>query len=371
LPPKKQTRFPIPTWLLVAGGATIVLAAAVGLLASPVARYLTRRTLASLDGVQASFLTAHVDLLALTYSLENLKLIADGAHPNETPLLTMGGLRVRLHGRDLLRGRLAASADVENAKLAVRLTRDMAGGVPDPGAEIRRMPPVQLAKLAIHGSEVLLTDATISPSAKIWIHGIDAELKDLATRPHLGSASAPSFKLSATVQRSGKFTASGTLDPLASAPTFEGEFALAVLELSELFGLIAPRSGLQISQGQVSATGSFKSSDGRLHGKVQSVFSGIEIRPAGGNLIKEAEALLANAKIATIPDRFESSHPLILDLAWGNPATMWDRLVSRGQDGLLDAISSAVKPKEAAPGTVAKVPPAARGTPAPAAAPAH
>jgi hypothetical protein len=353
---KKPSRFPIPTWLLVGGGTAMVVVAMVGLLASPVARYLTRRTLASMRGVQASFLTARIDLLALTYSLENLKLIADGAQPTDPPLLTIGDLRVHLRGRELLRGRLVTSAVVEDAKLAVRLTRDMAGGVPDPGAELRGLPPVQLTQLAIHHSEVLITDATISPSAKIWVHGIDAELKDLATRPDLGSASAPSFKLSATVQRSGKFTASGTLDPLASTPDFEGEFALAALELSELFASIAPRSGLQISRGQVSATGTFKSLEGRLHGKVQSVFSGIEIRPAGGNLIKAAEALLANAKIATIPDRFEASHPLMLDLAWGNPATMWDRLVSRGQEGMLDAISSAIE---------VKTPPSAKPGPSP------
>ena len=347
--PRMSSRTQVLVWLGVLAGTALTVIAVGALLMAPLARHVTRQALSSLEGVQGSFLSASIDPLTLTYSLENLRLVADDAHPADPPLLTMEQFQFHLHGRDLLRGKLTASAVVANAKLAMRLTKEAATTVPDPGAEVGSLPPVRLTRIELHDCELLLTDATISPVATFWVHEVEGELRDLASRSSLASAHAPAFKLHGTVQRSGKVTLSGTLDPLASAPAFEGEMSVTGLQLRELYALVVPRTGFHIPKGTLSATGAFQASDGRLRGRLQPVFSGLEIRSADGNVLRTAEAGLANAAIAVLPDRFAPAHPATFDLLWTNPGVLWDEIMKVGLATLPSAVVSALVGEKPAP----------------------
>jgi Domain of Unknown Function (DUF748) len=312
-----STRSRVLVWLLALAGTALAVAVLVALLSAPLARHLTRQALSSLKGVHGGFLSARIDPLALTYTVENLMLVADDARPVGPPLLTVRSLQVHLRGRDLLRGKLTVSAVITKGKLAARLTKGGPSSTPDPGAEIGQLPPLRLSRVELRDCEVLLTDATVTPSATLWVHEITADLEDLATRRGLSSAPAAMFRFHGLVQRSGKLTASGTLDPLASVPTFAGEIKLTDLQLSEQYALIAPRTGLQSS--------------------------------AGGNALKTVEAGLANAKIESIPERFAAERPATFDVPWAGLGTLWDEMVNRAHDSLLAAMDSAVPVKAPAP----------------------
>jgi hypothetical protein len=344
-----SSRSRVPVWLVALAGTALAVVAAVALLPGPLARHLTRRALSSLEGVHGTFLNAGFDPLTLTYSLENLKLVADDAGPTDPPLLTVARLHLHLFGRDLLRGRLSASAVIAEAKLTYRLTRGEIASVPDPGAGLGGLQAARLRKVELHDCELLLNDATVSPSAKVWVHQVEAAFEYVATRPGLAWEHAPTFKAHGVVQRSGKFSASGTMDPLASAPTLEGEINLTDLQFSELYGIIVPRTGLQIPKGTVSATATLKASGGRLRGRMQPVFSGLEFRSANGNVFKTVKAGLANAEIGLIPDSFASARPATFDLPWTSPGVLWDQIVTRAQEALLAAIDSAIAGEDPAP----------------------
>jgi hypothetical protein len=349
--PPMSTRSRILIPVLAVAGVGLVLVASAELLAAPLGRRLTSQALSSMEGVHGTFSNARVDLLARSYSVDRLVLIEDGARAGDPPMLTVERLEVHASARDLLRGKTTASVKVVKAKLAVRMAKGNPEGVPDPGAELRRLPPLRLARVELRDCEVLLTDATVSPSATLWVHDLAGDFDDLATRPGLAAAPGATFHLQGVIQRSGKLALSGKLDPLASAPTFDGEVNLRDLQLSEQYALIAPRTGLQIPEGTVSVTGAFQASGGRLRGNLQPVFNGIGIRSTGGNVLKTVEATLANAKLGAIPERFESSHRMRFDLPWTRLGSLWDELVNQARAAFLEAVDSAVavdKPKPAA-----------------------
>jgi hypothetical protein len=221
---RNRSRRPL-IWLLILSSVTIVAAVAVALLIPTLTQHLTQRVLGSLEGVHATFSTAEINLLKLTYTLEDLKLVEDDARASDPPLLFVGQVQIRLHGRDLLHRRLTGSVALSEAKLTYRLVAGGPASVPDPGAVLAQAPPLRLDRVELRGCEMLLTDATISPSARFWVHGLEGDFEGLATRPYLAAGRPATFNVHAIVQRTGTLAASGTLDPLASAPVFQGEAA--------------------------------------------------------------------------------------------------------------------------------------------------
>ncbi len=85
----------------------VVIALAIGL--QPLARYETRRALASVEGYTGSFSDAHVSILPLEYRVKNLKL-----EPSDRsrPTLYAEDTVLGLDWKWLLRGKLRASASV-------------------------------------------------------------------------------------------------------------------------------------------------------------------------------------------------------------------------------------------------------------------
>jgi hypothetical protein len=330
-------------------GAALVFVAAVALLEDPVARWVTKRELASVPGVVGTFQSVHVSALKRSYRLDGLKLVVNNEDFLGVTLVTVDHLEGHLWGRELLRGRLTASATVVKPKVEIRIAKGGPANVPDPGAALRGVPPARLARVDVHDCEVLLTDATISPNGKLWVHDLEVELENLATRPKLAREGTPSFAVHGAVQHSGALKASGTLDPLASTPTVKGELQLTGLQMSALYSLIAPRTGLQITKGSVSASGTLGASDGRLRVEFEPVFNGLVIHSAQGNVFNIVEAAAANAALGALPDRLAASHPEKLDVKWASPGTLWEEMIDMIERAFAAAVESSLTGAKAAP----------------------
>jgi hypothetical protein len=310
--PRRRWYFRWWAWTLWAF-LLVVVAFAIAL--QPIARYATRRALASVPGYVGSFDDAHVSIIPLEYRVTKLKLEPrDRSRPTVYAEDTVAGLDWKW----LLRGRLRAAASVYKGNLVLREAKGKSSTehVPDLSRIFKRITPGMLHRVQLRSSEltyIFRNEKDVegkqqqaaegrSTVPKLWIHDVEATIENLATRPELAEG-ATTFAMTAVLNKSGKTTLFATADPLAKGITFAGQMAIKGFDLKDAYNLVDSKSDIAFGKGRLDLLARFGCRSGELTGAVQPVIQDAEVKAAKEDFGTKVKAWAANLGVDLLSDR--------------------------------------------------------------------
>jgi hypothetical protein len=296
---------------LIVAGVLVALVVAAGFALDPLVARATRRALDSQPGLHGNFARVSVSPFRFAYHLEGLTVREDPdrGHP---PVLVAKDIRVQLRWRSLLKGHLVADAEVAHAKVTLRFDtpeqiREAIHRVQEIatmtklGHRLAELPPFLVDRLEIREAELLLEDRTepdvAKKSAEIWVHQVAGTVDHLATRPEFTHRQPAHASLTGELQHSGKVSLDSSVNPFGNQLELTLKASVKELELRELYGFMAPATGLQAAEGNLAAFLEVHLQEGTLDGAVKVLFDHLKLAAAKANLGNDLKAMAANAAV--------------------------------------------------------------------------
>jgi hypothetical protein len=303
----------------IAGGIFLLLVLLIvgaRLALTPIAARALRKQLNAQPHMHGDFDDLSLSVLRLGADIQGLDLHMNP--PGGTPIqATVQAIETHLRWHDLLRLHIVAEAVADHIKATVviqtpeemkEMTRQIQhiASMRGLGAELEAQPPFRADRVELRHFEILIADHTEKgvsrESSEIWVHDMEVTLENLADRADLLGGRPTALAVSGKVQRSGAATLFATVDPLADRLDVAAQLKLEHLDLRELYGFIAAKSGLQ-AQGSIDAFVTMKVHDAQIEGGIKPIVENLHVSPAAANLGPEIEAWFANAGIGAASDR--------------------------------------------------------------------
>jgi Domain of Unknown Function (DUF748) len=291
---------------LIGALVVVVLAVVTRLILDPVAAHFTRRVLAhDLTGYRGAFEYVHVALLPPSFTITHLKIIEHPKGVWKEPLFYADRVNVGIAWRKLIHAAVVARIRVDGPKIVIARDheRKQKEEVPGLGAQAQKISPLRLDRVEIRDGEILYAESPASGSPRLWLHGIEAAIENIATREALAEGRPTTTTVSAVVQKSGQLTAFVSADPFAKGLTFAGRVSLEHLDLRDLYSFLAEKSDVQAKRGTLELFAEFQAKDGHLTGGVKPVLENVEIGPADGKLVDRLKAWFADKAVELASDR--------------------------------------------------------------------
>jgi hypothetical protein len=287
--------------LVVVAAILVGLAVMIRLVVDPIASHYTRKGMNDAEGVGGDFLRVHVTLLPPGYEIRRLKVWQEPGGSRREPLLYVETARVGLDWRALFHAHLAASLTLEQPKLTVvrkageKPEREKpAAGLPDVRPALEKALPARVDRIDVVDGEVVLRDLTVDTHPEIWLHHIDATVKNLATRRELAKGRQATAAMHGRLGKSGAVALDLAADPFAAPLKFDGEFTLRSWKLAELYDIEQAKADLQTPEGTIDVYAKFKGRDGTISGGVKPILKNVKVRPTTEHFGDRVKAWVAD-----------------------------------------------------------------------------
>jgi len=296
--------------LLIVFAILIGIAVMIRLLVDPIASHYTHKALNEAEGVSGDFLRVHVTLLPPGYEIRRLKIIEDPkgtrrAHTDvadvKNPLFYVDTVRVAVDWRALFHAELAASVTLDQPKVTVlhkaakkAEKAAAAAEVPDLRPALRKALPARVDRIDVVDGEVVLRDMTIESHPEIWLHNIDATVRNLATRRKLADNEQATIAMHGKLGKSGGVALEVAADPFAAPLKFNGELTVRDWRLAELYALTAAKADVQVPEGTIDVFAKFKGRQGAISGGVKPILKNVKVRPVGDDFGDKVKAWVAD-----------------------------------------------------------------------------
>lgn len=286
--------------LVVVAAILIGLAVLIRLVIDPIASHYTRKGMADAEGIDGDFLRVHVTLLPPGYEIRRLKVWQEPGGSRKEPDLYVETARVGLDWRALFHAHLDASLTLDRPKLTIvrklgkKAGPEKAAEIPDVRPMLRKVIPARVDRIDVVDGEVLLRDLTLDTHPEIWLHRIDATVKNLATRRALAKGRQATLEMRGRLGKSGGVALDLAADPFAAPLKFDGEFTLRNWKLAELYDIEQAKADLQTPEGTIDVYAKFKGRDGTISGGVKPILKNVKVRPTTEHFGDRVKAWLAD-----------------------------------------------------------------------------
>ncbi len=291
----------------IALGVVIAVVVIIRLILDPVAAHYTRKGLNASDTMRGDFQSVHVTVFPPGYEIHKLK-IDERVDPGwKHPLFYAERVKAGLDMSRLLRGRIVASARIDEPKVIYTVRQSAAkkeaAQPPDLAPLLHEVLPARVNRIEIRDGEFLFRDLVMKGQPQIWVHDIEVAVENLATRRKLSGGEPATLSASAVLGRSGDAKMFVSANPFARPLAFAGQVEVRGWRVAELYDLIEPQTKLQTSKGTLDLFVEFKSRDGRITGGVKPVLKNVEVKPTEGGIGNRLKAWLADKTLNLFSDR--------------------------------------------------------------------
>lgn len=288
----------------------LLLAIVLRLVLDPIASWQTRKALGRLPDHDGDFRRVHVTLFSPGYEITGLKLTP---HKATDPEVFAERVRVGAAWSDLLRGRVMGWLRVDEPKLTItqgpegkKVEPKGPAPAPDLSQALSEAIPVKVSRIEIHDGELNFRARPAERGAhrpELWLHRLDVVAENLATRPGLAGGRPAVISGHARLGRSGDVTLFVSADPLASPLSFAGRAAVEGFRVAELYGFVAPPTGLKPEKGTIDVFAEFVSKEGILKGGVKPLLKNVEIAAVKPGVWDRLKAWMADTSVELASDR--------------------------------------------------------------------
>jgi hypothetical protein len=277
---------------------------------NPLARLLTRATIARMTGFSGTFSDARFSLLRLRYEVDDLQLFAQHSDGKRSSFFSANSIEVRLSGRDLLGARLVGWVEIDRAKATIDLTSWLTPfRAPSQLDELcAQLPPMRIIRLALSSSEAVVRDVRRKPADALQLRDLQLSIENVATRRGLAEKRPTLFDATATFERSGRFELLMTADLTAELLTFVGNARFRSFDLDQLRELLLVAApDIKLPSGQFDLDVAVTCDRGRSHGGIRPTFREVDRHSVDRDLGRRLKAALSDRSLhlvaETLPDR--------------------------------------------------------------------
>ena len=303
-----------PRWLrrlAIASAIVVGVLVMIRLVLDPVATHFTRKALNNADAIRGDFHGVHVTVFPPGYQINRLKIVEHPGDDWEHPLFYAERVIARLDLRELLRGRVAASARLDEPKVEFISRKKTPLRIPDVREALERVMPARINRVEVRDGEVVYQDLTVPRDPKIWVHEIELAVENVVTRSKLAGGRPMMASGRAKLGRSGDVTMFVSANPLAPKLEFAGQLAVKGWKVAELFDLIEPATDLQTPEGTLDVFAEFTAANGRILGGVKPVAKNVKVRPTEDDFGNKLKAWLADKGLRLFSDRVPDRNAVV------------------------------------------------------------
>lgn len=274
-------------WIAIA--AIVILAVRLAL--NPIARYFTQQSLDGLENYTGSFRDVSLSIIPPRYEITHVKIFQKPLGRSNEPFFFAERAKVSIVWKQILKGALVARVDVDHPKVTVVRERVVPPEekkpihIPDIGARLKKAPPLRIERVEVNEAEIIFVDATEENQPQIWIHDMEVDVKNIATREKLAKGMPTTVSANAILQKSGNLTFSLSASPWEKGLNFSGKTALKGLALTDLSEFAAAKSDLKPTKGTFDLFVSFEVEKNQITGGVKPVLSNVDVAPEKPSLL--------------------------------------------------------------------------------------
>jgi hypothetical protein len=221
---------------------------------------------------------------AYRFSWVEIRARDQGSAP---PLFSAQEIDIGLQWEALFHGQVAASILLRRPEVnfvaAPPKGKAQTGAGQDWTAVARRLVPIEINRLRVRDGAVHYQDPYAQPPLDVRMDTLQAELRNLRSRPAPGQALPASLAADARLQGA-PVSLKLRLDAFAAKPTFEYAFELRKLDLKELNTLLRHTLGLDVHRGEFSLFSEGRSELGRFKGYVKPLILDLDVMAPGEKL---------------------------------------------------------------------------------------
>jgi hypothetical protein len=251
---------------------------------NPIALHFTRQALADLEGYSGIVRDVSVSVIPPGVEIIDIELFQDPEEPNE---FAFSAERIHLNilGNELLRRTLVAEVAINYPKVTFIKERVVPPEevepvrIPDIEAKLKDAPPMRINQVEIQRGEVVYIDATEERQPHFWIHDMDVNVNNIATREELAQDMPTTVEANAVVQKSGDMSFSMDANPWKEGLNFSGRTELRGLALTDLNEFLAAEVGLVPIRGTFDLFATFVVEENEITGEIMPELRHVEVAP--------------------------------------------------------------------------------------------
>ena len=316
----------------------------------PLVEWGTRKTLSKVKGYSITYENAKLQPTRLNYAITKLKIIKKSAGGEKQPLVYVQKAEVGLHWKELLHGNVVAKMAVDGPKVnliaANRKEDQQTNELPDLAKQLDALMPLRLDRIQVRRGEVTFIDKTQKEVPKVWLHGMEVTVENLATRAALARGEPTVVALSSGLQKKGELSAYITADPLAKGLWFSGQVKAVGLDMNEFHDLLVSRSGFTLEEGTLDVFAEFNCRKNNLTGGVRPILKNPKVKQVEGGVANWFKATFADVALDIFSDRVEGRNavattiPIEGNLKTGPEVQLWPTIFGVVRNAFVEGVTA-------------------------------
>lgn len=315
----------------------------------PLVEWGTKRTLSKVKGYTITYDDAKLQPTRLNYAITRLKIIKQSAGGEKQPLVYVEKAEVGLHWKELLHANVVAKMAVDGPKVnliaATRKEDQQTNELPDLAKQLDALLPLRLDRIQVRRGEVTFIDKTQKEVPKVWLHGMEVTVENLATRAALARGEPTVVALSSGLQKKGELSAYITADPLAKGLWFSGQVKAVGLDMREFHDLLVSRSGFTLDEGTLDVFAEFNCRKNNLTGGVRPILKNPKVKQVEGGVANWFKATFADVALDIFSDRVEGRNavattiPIEGNLKSGPEVQLWPTIFGVVRNAFVEGVT--------------------------------
>lgn len=266
-------------WLLA---LAIIVVALIGFrLALPgIVKDATNEKLQALDAYTGHIDQVHLALWRGGARVNGLELTKRKSRYPE-PFLQADQVDFSLEWRNLFRGKLVAEGEILEPKIHLVQSqmkqKQQMGTETDWRQTIQKLFPIRINTIRIRNGLVTFVTDKIAAKDAVRVQNINGEITNLTNAAGSNEESFAHFNMSAQVLDDAPTQVSGTINPLASSPTFDFNFKLEKVKLPKLNPWLRQYINADAEQGQFEIYMEMAAADGKFKGYAKPLMQDVKM----------------------------------------------------------------------------------------------
>lgn len=287
--------------LWIISGVVVLLVVVRAVLPIFIERYIDR-SLDNIEGYTGNVQDVDLNLFRGAYVIEGTHIRKTGTDVG-APLLRVPRVDISVQWSALLDGAIVAEIDVSSpqvnfvdAPTAGQKQTDFGGNWTD---TIQDIVPIKINRFAVTNGQFHFRNFHTDPPVNIYAQNIQLTVSNLTNSKELSKTLVADMRGSAVALNSGNIEVEGAIDPYADKPTFDLDFALEGLEVTELNDFLKAYINADAHGGRAFVYLEMKARNGEFQGYVKPLIKELELfewnEDDDGFLTMLWEGLLAGA----------------------------------------------------------------------------
>ncbi len=270
-----------PRWgLRILVGLVLLLVAVRLVLPYGIREYFNRQLLAA-EGYAGTVGDVDLNLWRGAYELENVD-IHKTRGKSHVPFFSADKVDLSVQWGELFRGSAVGEITIHAPKLNFVTGREdkdeeQTGPEWDWKEKLNELFPMRINRLAVENGEIHLRRFTGDPPFDIYLRDVQILATNLASSREMQEGNRASVSMRATPMTRGNFTLHAEVDPFAELPTFNLDFRLTDVALTDLNAFLRAYGNFDVEAGTFDMFGEVESNQGKFKGYVKPFFAEVEV----------------------------------------------------------------------------------------------